>query len=76
MASEVQRLPRLEGYLCVAGLDRARVRVSLCVPQKRQVEFVRFPTEGHELSRSGNPIHRQMRFDIILEWLGRYLKKG
>jgi dipeptidyl aminopeptidase/acylaminoacyl peptidase len=41
---------------------------------KREVEFVRFPAEGHELSRSGNPIHRVMRFEIILDWLGRYLK--
>jgi dipeptidyl aminopeptidase/acylaminoacyl peptidase len=43
---------------------------------KRDVEFVRFPSESHELSRSGNPIHRVMRFDIILEWFDRYLKKG
>jgi dipeptidyl aminopeptidase/acylaminoacyl peptidase len=41
---------------------------------KREVELVRFPVEGHELSRSGNPVHRVMRFEIILEWLGRYLK--
>jgi dipeptidyl aminopeptidase/acylaminoacyl peptidase len=40
---------------------------------KREVELVRFPVEGHELSRSGNPAHRVMRFQIILEWLGRYL---
>ncbi len=41
---------------------------------KREVEFVRFPAEGHELSRSGSPFHRVMRFEIILDWLGRYLK--
>jgi type IV secretory pathway TraG/TraD family ATPase VirD4 len=40
MASEIQRLPRLEGYLCIAGLDRARVKVKPCVAQKRQVEFI------------------------------------
>jgi dipeptidyl aminopeptidase/acylaminoacyl peptidase len=43
---------------------------------KREVELVRFPVEGHELSRSGNPVHRVMRFKIILEWLGRYLKSS
>ncbi|MGH2571879.1 MAG: S9 family peptidase [Actinomycetota bacterium] len=43
---------------------------------KREVEFVRFPVESHELSRSGSPTHRVMRFEIILDWLGRYLKKG
>jgi dipeptidyl aminopeptidase/acylaminoacyl peptidase len=41
---------------------------------KREVEFVRFPVEGHELSRSGNPVHRVMRFEIILDWLGKYLR--
>jgi dipeptidyl aminopeptidase/acylaminoacyl peptidase len=41
---------------------------------KREVELVRFPVEGHELSRSGNPVHRVMRFEIILDWLGRHLK--
>jgi len=40
---------------------------------RREVEFVRFPAEGHELSRSGSPIHRVMRFRIILDWLARYL---
>jgi dipeptidyl aminopeptidase/acylaminoacyl peptidase len=41
---------------------------------KREVELVRFPGESHELSRSGSPGHRVMRFEIILEWLDRYLK--
>ncbi|HEX2068660.1 MAG TPA: S9 family peptidase, partial [Actinomycetota bacterium] len=36
---------------------------------KRDVELVRFPAEGHELTRSGNPAHRVQRFDIILDWL-------
>ena len=40
MASEVQRLPKLEGYLCIAGLDRARVKVKPCLPHRRQVEFI------------------------------------
>ncbi|MEE8457714.1 MAG: prolyl oligopeptidase family serine peptidase, partial [Acidimicrobiia bacterium] len=33
------------------------------------------PDEGHELSRSGKPKHRVERFDAILEWHDRYLKK-
>ena len=41
---------------------------------KREVEFVRFPAEGHELTRSGNPAHRVMRFEIVLDWLDRHLK--
>jgi dipeptidyl aminopeptidase/acylaminoacyl peptidase len=39
----------------------------------RDVEFVRFPGEGHELSRSGSPIHRKQRFEIQLEFFGRHL---
>jgi dipeptidyl aminopeptidase/acylaminoacyl peptidase len=41
---------------------------------KRDVEFVRFPAESHELTRSGNPVHRVMRFEILLDWFDRYLK--
>jgi dipeptidyl aminopeptidase/acylaminoacyl peptidase len=41
---------------------------------KRDVEFVRFPAEGHELSRSGSPKHRAQRFEVILDWFDRKLK--
>jgi dipeptidyl aminopeptidase/acylaminoacyl peptidase len=40
---------------------------------KRDVELVRFPAESHELSRSGSPAHRVMRFETILDWFNRYL---
>lgn len=36
-------------------------------------EFVRFPGEGHEMSRSGKPKHRIERFEAILDWHGRFL---
>ena len=39
----------------------------------KDVEMLRFPNEGHELSRSGSPAHRVQRFEAILEWFGRYL---
>jgi dipeptidyl aminopeptidase/acylaminoacyl peptidase len=38
-----------------------------------EVELLLFPGEGHELSRSGRPRHRQQRFDAILDWWARYL---
>ena len=41
---------------------------------KRDVEFVRFPAESHELSRGGSPRHRVQRFEIILDWFERKLK--
>jgi len=40
----------------------------------KEVEFVRFPGESHELSRSGSPVHRVQRFEAILEWFDRHLK--
>ena len=41
---------------------------------RRPVELVRFPEESHELTRSGSPIHRVQRFEIVLDWFDRYLK--
>ena len=40
---------------------------------KRDVEFVRFPAESHELSRGGSPAHRVMRFETILDWFAHHL---
>lgn len=40
----------------------------------KEAEFVRFPDESHELSRSGKPRHRVERFQIILDWFQRYLQ--
>ena len=37
-------------------------------------EMIRFPCEGHEMSRSGKPRHRKERFEAILDWHDRYLK--
>ena len=33
----------------------------------KEVEFHRFPAESHELSRSGSPMHRVQRMEIILD---------
>ncbi len=41
---------------------------------KREVEFVRYPREGHELSRSGEPRHRVDRLNRIIDWFDRYCK--
>ncbi|MEM1334400.1 MAG: prolyl oligopeptidase family serine peptidase, partial [Actinomycetota bacterium] len=34
----------------------------------KDVDFYRFPGENHELSRSGSPVHRMQRAEIILDW--------
>jgi dipeptidyl aminopeptidase/acylaminoacyl peptidase len=36
-------------------------------------EFLLFPGEGHELSRSGRPRHRLARLEHVLRWWGRWL---
>src|SRR5262249_555095 len=40
---------------------------------RKDVTFVGFPDENHELSRSGKPRHRLARFGFILDWFARYL---
>lgn len=37
-------------------------------------ELIRFPGEGHEMSRSGKPRHRKERFEAILDWHARHLE--
>lgn len=39
----------------------------------KEVEFVRFPSSNHELSRSGNPALRVARLDHICGWFEKYL---
>ena len=42
---------------------------------RREVRFVRFPGENHEMSRSGRPRHRLERFRHILDWFAAHLGK-
>ena len=42
----------------------------------KPVEFWRFPAETHELSRSGSPVHRRQRCEIILDWFSQHLECG
>ncbi|MBA2337231.1 MAG: S9 family peptidase [Acidimicrobiia bacterium] len=39
----------------------------------KPVEYVRFPAESHELTRSGSPKHRIQRAELVLEFLARHL---
>jgi dipeptidyl aminopeptidase/acylaminoacyl peptidase len=38
----------------------------------KTVEMIRWPREGHELSRSGEPKHRVERIKRIVEWFEKY----
>jgi dipeptidyl aminopeptidase/acylaminoacyl peptidase len=40
----------------------------------KDVDFYRFPGENHELSRSGSPVHRVQRAEIILDWFADKLR--
>ena len=42
----------------------------------KDVTFYRFPGESHELSRSGSPIHRRQRAEIILDFFAQHLQLG
>ena len=42
----------------------------------RTPEFVRFPGESHELTRSGHPRHRIERAEVILDFFRRHLIDG
>ena len=39
----------------------------------KDVTFYRFPGEGHELSRSGSPVHRRQRAEIIIDFFSKHL---
>lgn len=62
-SEEDWRCPLEQGQRMFVALRKAGV----------DTQFVLFPGEGHELSRSGRPTHRVARFDLILDWWTRYL---
>ncbi|MBL8058445.1 MAG: hypothetical protein JNK29_17200, partial [Anaerolineales bacterium] len=39
---------------------------------KREVVLVRYPREGHEMSRSGEPRHRVDRLNRMLAWFDQH----
>jgi dipeptidyl aminopeptidase/acylaminoacyl peptidase len=42
----------------------------------RDTLFIRYPREGHEMSRSGEPAHRVDRLTRMLGWFDTYCKKA
>jgi dipeptidyl aminopeptidase/acylaminoacyl peptidase len=41
---------------------------------KKKVKMIRWPREGHELSRAGEPKHRLQRIESIIEWFNEHIK--
>jgi len=39
----------------------------------RPVTYVAFPRENHDLSRTGEPIHRVQRLRLIADWFAKYI---
>ncbi len=58
------RVPIAEGEQLFASLKRLG----------REVQMVRYPREGHELSRSGEPKHIIDRLERIMGWWDRFIK--
>ena len=54
-------------------IEQAEQLFMILKKQGVESEFVRFPGEGHELSRSGKPRHRLERFEAVLDWHQRHL---
>ncbi|HEX5274943.1 MAG TPA: S9 family peptidase [Candidatus Rubrimentiphilum sp.] len=38
------------------------------------IEYVVFPGENHDLSRTGSPIHRVERLHVLAQWFARYFR--
>lgn len=58
-------------YRC--PIEQGEQLFSVLIDNGVATELLRFPGEGHELSRGGTPLHRRERFEAILEWHARYL---
>ena len=39
----------------------------------KNVKYVRYPRDGHELSRSGEPIHLMDRLSKMMDWFQEFL---
>ena len=65
-----------KGYTATDVVARAKRMMGFNVLRVmgKDVEMLRFPAESHELSRSGSPVHRIQRAELILEFFGRYLQ--
>lgn len=56
------------------AISEAEQLFALVRRNRQQVEFVRYPREGHELSRAGEPEHRIDRLNRIVAWFDKYVK--
>lgn len=57
-----------------APVSEAEQLFAILRRRKQVVELVRYPREGHELTRTGEPRHRADHMERTLEWFDRYCK--
>ncbi|MGH2603628.1 MAG: S9 family peptidase, partial [Dehalococcoidia bacterium] len=55
-------------------MEQAEQLFTVMKKLRKEVLFVRFPDETHEMSRAGRPRHRRDRFAFILDWFEKYLE--
>ncbi len=55
------------------GVSQSEMLYRALKAQGKPVEYVRYPGEGHELSRSGDPMHRMDRLLRIIEFFDRHV---
>ncbi len=56
------------------GVNQSEMLYKSLKVLERPVEYVRYPGEGHDLSRSGNPLRRMDRLNRIVEFFERYVQ--
>jgi len=56
------------------GISQAEEFFTALKRSGKEAVFVRYPREGHELSRSGEPRHRVDRIEKIIEWFDKHTK--
>ena len=59
-----------EDYRC--PMEQAEQLFAALKVLKVETEFIRFPGESHELSRSGKPKHRAERLEHMVRWFKKY----
>lgn len=57
-------------------MEQAEQLFQALILLKKTVQLIRWPREGHELSRSGEPRHRVERLKRMVEWFDRYTKRS
>jgi len=57
-----------------AGVIQSEILFRSLKILKKPVEYVRYPKEGHELSRSGDPKRRMDRLNRIIEFFDRFIR--